>query len=161
MNNIINHIIKQNKMAKLEEKIKEDLKSALKGKDELKASVLRMLIADIKNLSIEKKEDLSEDEVQAAVKSAVKKRKDSIESYKSGGRDELAQKEEDEIKILEEYLPEQMGEDEVAQIVEEVISGMGEVSHADFGKVMGVAMGKLKGQADGNVVSKVVKEKLS
>lgn len=148
-------------MDKLEKKIKEDLVSALKSKEKLKMSVMRMLLADIKNISIDKKEDLNDEEVQAAIKSAVKKRKDSIESYQAGGRDELAQKEEDEIKILENYLPEQMSEEEVIRIVKEVINNMGEVSQADFGKVMGAVMGKLKGQADGNLVSKIVKENLS
>ena len=148
-------------MDKLEKKIKEDLVIALKSKEELKMSVLRMLLADIKNLSIEKKEDLNDDEVLTALKSAVKKRKDSIESYQAGGRDELARKEEDEIKILEEYLPEQMSEEEVIEIVKGVVNNMGEVSQADFGKVMGAAMSKLKGQADGNIVSKIVKENLS
>lgn len=148
-------------MDKLEKKIKENSIDALKNKDKLTSSVLRMLLADIKNLSIEKKEDLSDEEVQAAIKSAVKKRKDSIESYQAGGRDELAKKEEDEMKILEGYLPEQMSEEKIVKIVKEVIDSMGEVSQADFGKVMGAAMGKLKGQADGNLVSKVVKENLS
>ncbi len=148
-------------MKNLEKKIKEDLVSALKSRNELTSSVLRMLLADIKNRSIEKKSDLDDAEVEAAIKSGVKKRKDSIESYLAGNRPELAEKEEAEIKILKEYLPEQMGENEIVKIVKNVISELGAVSHADFGKVMGVAMGKLKGQADGNTVSKIVKENLS
>lgn len=148
-------------MKNLEKKIKEDLISALKSRNELTSSVLRMLLADIKNLSIEKKSDLDDAEVETAIKSGVKKRKDSIESYRAGNRPELAEKEEAEIKILEAYLPEQMSEDEILKIVKNVINETGAASQADFGKVMGVAMGKLKGQADGNIVSKIVKENLS
>ena len=143
--------------------INEDLKTAMKAKAEMDLAVLRMLISSIKNKKIElkKQEDLNDDEVVAVIKSEVKKRKDSIESYKAGNRDDLAQNEEAEIEVLKKYLPEEMSEDAVQEVVKEVISSMGEVTMQDFGKVMGASMAKLKNQADGSVVQKVVKEELT
>ena len=147
-------------MPKLESQIKDDLKTALKSKEELTVSVLRMLMADIKNAAIEKKEDLDDEEVTQAVTKAVKQRKDAIASFQEGGRDELAAKEEKEIEILQKYLPEQLSEEEIAKVVDGVIKSTGASSAAEFGKVMGPVMSKLKGQADGQVVNKIVKEKL-
>ena len=147
-------------MPKLESQIKDDLKTALKSKEELIVSVLRMLMADIKNAAIEKKEDLDDEEVTQAVTKAVKQRKDAIASYKEGGRDELADKEKKEIEILQKYLPEQLSEEEIVKVVDGVIKSTGASSAAEFGKVMGSVMSKLKGQADGQVVNKIVKEKL-
>lgn len=147
-------------MSKLESQIKDDLKTALKSKDELTVSVLRMLMADIKNTAIEKKDELDDEEVTQAITKAVKQRKDAIASYKEGGRQELADKEQKEIEILQKYLPEQLSEEEIGKAVNEVIKSTGASSAADFGKVMGAVMGKLNGQADGQVVNKIVKEKL-
>ncbi len=147
-------------MPKLESQIKDDYKTALKSKEKLIVSVLRMLIADIKNVAIEKKDELNDEEITQAITKAVKQRKDAIASFKEGGRAELADKEEKEIEILQKYLPEQLSEDEIAKVADEVIKSTGASSAADFGKVMGAVMSKLKGQADGQVVNKVVKEKL-
>jgi uncharacterized protein YqeY len=143
--------------------INEDLKSAMKAKDELALSVLRMLISSIKNKKIElkKQEDLSDDEIIAVLKSEVKKRRDSIESYQAGGRDDLVQKEQAEIDFIQKYLPEEMSEEQVVEIVQSVIDEIKPAGPQDFGKVMGAVMGKLKGQADGAVVQRVVKEKMA
>lgn len=151
-------------MPNLQNQIKKDLISALKEKNEVKISVLRMLQSAIKNKEIEVKkreEGLSDEEISQVVASEVKKRKDSVESYKSGGRDELAKKEEQEIEILKSYMPKQMPEEEVVKIVEKAIADTGASSPQDMGKVMGKAMEELKGRADGNLVSKIVKDKLS
>ncbi|NQV13074.1 MAG: GatB/YqeY domain-containing protein [Parcubacteria group bacterium] len=147
-------------MSKLETQLKDDYKTALKSKEELTVSVLRMLMADIKNAAIEKKDELNDEEVTQAINKAVKQRKDAIASFKEGGRDESADKEQKEIEILQKYLPEQLGEEEVVKAVDEVIKSTGASSAADFGKVMGAVMSKLKGQVDGEVVNKIVKDKL-
>jgi len=139
----------------------EKLIKSLKAKDEVATSTLRLLISEVKNEQIAKGSELNSDEIDSIVKRAAKKRKESIEAYKKAGRDELAQKEEKELKVLDEYLPEQISEEEIEKVVEEVIKSSGASGLGDMGKVMGEAMGKLKGQADGNVVSKVVKTKLS
>ena len=140
--------------------INEDLKVAMRAKAELDLAVLRMLISAIRNKKIELKrqEDLSDDEILAVLKSEVKKRKDSIVAYEEGDRDDLVQIEQAEIKVLKKYLPEEMSEEAVREIVLSVIKGMGEVNMQDFGKVMGASMVKLKNQADGTVVQRIVKE---
>ena len=143
------------------EQIKDDIKNAMKARDEAKLLVLRMLTSAIKNKQIELKnrEEVSEELIIQTVKSEIKKRRDAAETYRQGERAELAEKEETEIKILEEYLPEQMDEVKIKKIIKEVIASIGD--GANFGQVMGQAMARTKGQADGIVVSKIVKEVLS
>jgi len=146
------------------ETINNDLKDALKNRDMQALSVLRMIVSALNNEAIalkKKGQGLSQEEEIRVLKREVRKRKDSIEQYKKGGRGELAEKEEKELKILQKYLPEEMSQEEIKKIVEEVISEMGEVLPSQFGKVMGQVMAKVKGKADGAVVSKVVKEVLS
>jgi len=140
------------------------MKEAMKTGDALKRDTLRMLDAMIKNTEIEKmkkEEGLTDVEVQEVIARAVKQRKDSVAQYTAGGRPELAEKESQEIEILTAYMPEQMGEDKVREIIKEVITQTGASSKADIGKVMGAAMSKLKGQADGNVVKSIVEDELS
>lgn len=148
----------------LKQKIVTDMKEAMKSGDAMKRDTLRMLDAMIKNTEIEKlkkEEGLTDAEVQVVIARAVKQRKDSVAQYTAGGRPELAEKENQEIKILMAYMPEQMSEDKIKEIIQEVIVATGASSKADIGKVMGQAMGKLKGQADGNVVKKIAEEELS
>jgi uncharacterized protein YqeY len=147
----------------LKEKISADLKAAMKAGDTVKRDTLRMLDSMIKNVEIEKlkkEAGLNDTEVQEVIQRAVKQRRDAVAQYAAGGRPELAEKENAEIKILMEYMPAQMGEDQVRAIVKEVIAATGATSKADIGKVMGQAMGRLKGQTDGNVVKKIVEEEL-
>lgn len=160
----------------LKEKINQDFKDAFKAKEDLKVSVLRMLNAGIKNKEVEKRMKLAkivsdeaelvkqsaldDDEVLSVISTEAKRRKDSIEQYKTGGRPELAAGEEAELAILAAYLPEQMGEEEVRKIVQDSIKESGVASAADLGKVMKVLMPKVKGKADGNLVSRIVKEEL-
>ncbi|MBU2028298.1 GatB/YqeY domain-containing protein [Patescibacteria group bacterium] len=147
----------------LKQKINADLLTAMKAGDTLKRDVLRMLDAMIKNTEIEKlkkEEGLDDSEVQAVISRAVKQRKDAVVQYIAGNRPELAEKENKEIEILLEYLPKQMSEEEVQKVVAEIIAQVGATSKADIGKVMGPVMGKLKGLADGNLVKKIVEEKL-
>lgn len=145
----------------LKETIYNDLKEAMKAKDELKLSTLRMLKADIMKYEVSGADKESTDEiVQGIVKKAVKQRKDAAEGFEKGGNKEFALKEMAEAQILEQYLPEQMSEAQVEEIAKEAIEQLNATS-ADFGKVMGVVMGKTKGQADGNIVSGAVKKLLS
>jgi len=147
----------------LKQKIVDDMKQAMKAGDAMKRDTLRMLDSMIKNTEIEKlkkEEGLNDEEVQAVIAKAIKQRKDSVEQYTTGGRPELAEKETKEIEILSAYMPEQMSEAKVREIVKEIISQVGATSKAEIGKVMGPIMGKLKGQADGNLVRKIVEESL-
>lgn len=148
----------------LKEKLKNDLKQAMLAKDSEKTSVLRMVISAIGYFEIQKGgagyEATDEDVLQVLHKEA-KQRKDSIEQFRNGGRDELAVKEEKELEMLQTYLPEQMGEDEIRKLVEEAISQTGASTPQDMGKVMGALMPKTKGKADGTIVSKIVREKLN
>jgi len=149
----------------LQKQIEQDFTQAFKGGEKVVVAVLRMLKTAVQNKQIEKKldkgSDLSDEEVIAVIKSELKKRQDSIVSYKEGGREELAKIEEAEAKVLEKYLPEQMSEEAVKEIVKQVAEEMGATSQADFGKVMGAVMSKVNGQANGQVVSGAVKEILS
>jgi len=148
-------------VASLFEKISEELKVALKDKDEIKVSTLRFLISKINNSKIDKGRDLTDEEVISEVEKDAKRHKESIEAFEKGGRDELASKEKKELEILSSYLPEQMTREEVEKIISDVINELGAVSLVDMGKVMSVVMGKIKGKTDGALVSEVVKEKLS
>lgn len=148
----------------LKENISADLISAMKAGDVVRRGTLRMVDSMIKNAEIEKKkkeEGLADAEVVEVLSRAVKQRRDSVEQYEKGGRQDLADKEKKEIEIISGYLPEQLGEDKIREVIKEVITQTGTSSKADMGKVMGQAMGKLKGQADGNAVKKIVEELLS
>jgi len=141
--------------------IEEDLIKSLKAKNTVITSTLRLLISEIKNAQIARGGKLKGEEVDEIVVKSAKKRKESIEAYKKAQRNDLVENEEAELRVLEKYLPEQMGVDEISKIVDEVISANGASSVQDIGKVMGQVMGKLKGQADGSSVSTIVKKKLS
>jgi len=148
----------------LKEKILSDLKDALKSGDNFRRDVLRLLSGAIKNVEIEKKkrdEGLNDQEVVEVVKKSVKQRKDSVEQYENGGRQDLADKEKKEIEILLVYLPAQVSEDKVREEIKKVIVETGATSQKDFGKVMGIAMKRLQNQADGDVVKKIVEQEIS
>lgn len=145
----------------LKEQITKDLIEAMKAKEELKLSVLRMLKADFMKYEVSGADKVATDDVVVdLIKKGIKQRRDAAEGFHKGGNEEAAQKELAEMKILEEYMPEQMGEEEVKKVVQEVIDQLKPAGPQDFGKVMGAVMGKLKGQADGGLVNKVVKELL-
>ena len=148
----------------LKEQIVSDLKESLKSGDSFRRDVLRMLSSTIKNSEIEKKkkeEGLNDQEVIEVIKRSVKQRKDSVEQYEKGNRIDLAEKEKKEIEIISAYLPAQMDEEKVREEIKNVISELGEFSPKDFGKAMGISMKRLQGQADGNVVKKILEEELS
>ncbi|MFH2013923.1 MAG: GatB/YqeY domain-containing protein [Patescibacteria group bacterium] len=144
----------------LKENITQDIKKAMQEKNALLLSVLRGVIAVVKNREIEKKKELDEDEIIQVISSEAKKRKDSIEQFEKGGRQDLVEKEKQELEILQKYLPEQMSEDDIKKEVELAIKESGAVNPSDTGKVMSILMPKLKGKAEGSLVSKIVGELL-
>jgi uncharacterized protein len=141
-------------------KLQEQLKEAMKRKDEVRTSVLRMLISDFKYAQIEKRGELDEVESTQVIKRAIKKRKESIEMYEKGGRPDLASKETAELKILQEFVPAEMDEATVRQKVEEVITELNAKDKKDMGRVMKEVLSRYKGQIDGKVAQKIVTEKL-
>jgi len=149
----------------LEKKINEDLKEAMKSKDEERVSSLRLLNSAIKNKLIEKKEEkekgLDDGEVVKIVKYQIKQLRDAAGEFEKAGRDDLVKQNNKEIEILSVYLPEEMPEDAVRAIVKSKISELGEVSSADFGKVMGLVMKETGDAADGALVKKIVQEELN
>ncbi len=152
-------------MPSLKEQIDNDLKQAMRNKEAETLSVLRMLLSAVKDreISLRSGEDvsLSDEQVLEVLSSEAKKRKDSISAYERGGRADLAEKEKNEIKILEKYLPEQMSDEELKNIVKEVVETHSGASLRDFGKIMGAVMPRVKGKADGNKVGEAVKKALS
>lgn len=142
----------------LKQKIQEDLKIAMKNKQELELSVLRMLNSAIKNAEIaNKRQELKDPGIIKAIKQQIKQRKDSISQYKEGKRFDLVEKERKELKILENYMPEQMSETQIKKTVKKIITDSG---LSDFGPVMGKAMAELKDRADGALVKKIVEQEL-
>ncbi|MDP3954599.1 MAG: GatB/YqeY domain-containing protein [bacterium] len=167
----------------LKEQLQKELNESLKSGDQNKRLVLSTLISAIKNREVmkrgqlaktvtdaselEKQSHLNDEEIIETISSEIKKRKESIEMFKSGGRQELADKEQKEIDILSVYMPEQLGEDKVREEVKKAIEQTRSTSSGqalgpkDMGKVIGLVMGKLKGQVDGGMVSRIAKELLS
>ena len=145
----------------LKEKIQQDLKDALKSGDSRKRSVLGMVISAAKNKEIEKHGELSDEEMVAVISSEIKKRRDSVAQYEKGGRPELAKQERHEADILMSYMPEQMSEEQIREEAKKTIAETGAKDAKEMGKVLGALMPKLKGRADGQTVSKIVKEELS
>lgn len=148
----------------LKENLVSDLKQAMLSRDELKTSTIRMLSSSIKNYEINKGGagySASDDEVLGLIQKEIKQRQDSIESFVSGGREDLANKERDEMEILRTYLPPQISEEELRQIVKKAIVDSGASGLSDMGKVMALIMPQVKGKADGGFVSAITKEQLS
>lgn len=145
----------------LKEKIQQDVKDALKSGNSQKRMVLSMVISAVKNKEIEKRSELSDEEMVDVIASEIKKRRDSVAQYEKGGRPELAESEKQEIDILMGYMPEQMSEEEIRAEVQKAISDTGAKDVKEMGKVLGTLMPKVKGKADGQLVSQIVKEELS
>lgn len=145
----------------LKEKLQQDVKDALKSGDRKKRMVLGMVLSAIKNKEIEKRGELSEEDIVAVIASEIKKRRDSLDQYQKGGRLDLAEQEKKEAEMLMAYMPEQMSEDEVRAEVKKAVSETGANNMKEMGKVIGAVMAKVKGKADGQIVSQMVKEELS
>jgi uncharacterized protein YqeY len=142
------------------EKLQQQLKESMKNKDEIRTSVLRMLISEFKYAQIEKKGTLDEAEGTQVVKRAIKKRKEAIEMYEKGGRVDLASKETAELKILQEFVPAEMDEVTIRQKVDEVIAELGATDKKDMGRVIKEVLARYKGLIDGKVAQKIISEKL-
>jgi len=134
--------------------------SAMKARDEVKLSTLKMLSSALSYEKIAKQHDLSDEEEIAVVRSEAKKRRDAIDSYTKAGQPDRAEKEKTELAILEEYLPAQMSDEDLAKIVDEVLAETKASGPADMGRVIGAVVAKTKGMADGSRVSSLVREKL-
>ena len=146
----------------IKDQLTADMKQAMKDREagKLRLSVIRMVRANIKNVEINDKKELTDDEVLAVLMKEVKMRQDSVEEFQKAGRDELVAQAKEEIAILKKYLPEALSDDELKAIVAEVIAAVGATSPKDMGKVMPAVMAKTKGRADGKVVNNIVKELL-
>tara|TARA_B100000029_G_scaffold89055_1_gene78800 strand:+ start:3116 stop:3571 length:456 start_codon:yes stop_codon:yes gene_type:complete len=141
--------------------ISEAIKSSMKSGDKENTTTLRMAISEIKKEEIDKKSDLTDQEIIVILQKMIKQRKDSSSQFSSAGRDELAEKEEREIKSLTEFLPEQLTEEEIEKIVSKTVNDLNAQSPQDIGKVMGSLKSQLQGKADMSIVSRMVKQNLS
>ena len=142
----------------IKEKLKADLVTAMKARAELKVSTLRLITSAIKNKEIDERKELDDEGVLAVLNTAAKQRRDSIEQFEKGGRQDLADKEKAELVIIQEYLPQQLSKEEVAAFIKEAIAETGAAGAKDMGKVMKALMPKVKGKADGKLVNDLVKE---
>ena len=136
------------------------LKEAMKAKDTVALDSVRAIKSVVKLAEIEAGKELSEEDVHSVIQKAVKQRRDSITQFIAGGRQDLVANEEAQIKVLEKFLPAQLSEAEVAQLVDEAVAATGAAGAKDMGKVMGALMPKVKGKADGGMVNRLVKAKL-
>jgi uncharacterized protein YqeY len=148
-------------MSSLKNQITEDMKSAMKAGEKDRLKVVRLILAAIKQVEVDKRIELDDSAVLAVLDKMVKQRRDSVEQFENGNREDLAAIERAEIQVLETYLPEQLSADELAAMVDEVIAATGAESMRDMGKVMGQIQAKAAGRADMGVVSATVKERLN
>ena len=148
-------------MAQLRERLVEDQKTAMRAKAVERLSTIRMVRSEILNKDKEKGDETSDEEILKLLQTMVKRREDAAEQYDKGGRPELAAKEREEILVVQEYLPAQMGDEEIRQAAQAAIEEVGASSPKDMGKVMGVLSKQLAGQATGGRISQIVKEILS
>ncbi|WP_216830056.1 GatB/YqeY domain-containing protein [Alkalihalobacterium elongatum] len=143
------------------DRLTDDMKAAMKNKEKEKLSVIRMVKSSLQNEQIKLGRELSEDETLTVLNRELKQRRESLHEFEKANRDDLASKLHGEIEVLQQYLPEQLSEEEVIRIVQETIKEVGATSKADFGKVMGAIMPKVKGKADGGLVNRLVQQHLS
>ncbi|MFD2637480.1 GatB/YqeY domain-containing protein [Piscibacillus salipiscarius] len=138
------------------ERLNQDMKQALKNKEKDRLAVIRMVKSSLQNEAIKKGGELSEGDEMQVLTREVKQRKDSLQEFKNANRDDLAEKTEQELEIIQAYLPEQLTDEELEQIIINTINEVGATSKQDMGKVMSAVMPKVKGQADGSKVNKLV-----
>jgi len=145
----------------LRETINQEVKNAMKAKDVKKRDALRLLMSAFKQIEVDERKELSDDDVIKIIQSQVKRRNDSIAQYKEAGRDDLMQIEMDEISFFEPYLPAQLNDEELAAALKVIISELGATTMKDMGKVMGNASKQLAGKADGKRINETVKALLA
>lgn len=145
----------------LREQINQDVKNAMKAKDTKKRDALRLLTSAFKQIEVDERKELNDEDVIKIIQTQVKRRNDAATQYKDAGRDDLMQIELDEIAIYEPYLPAQLNDDELSSSIKEIISKVGASSMKEMGKVMGMASKELAGKADGKRINECVKELLA
>lgn len=145
----------------IKERIREDMKAAMREHNADRLSTIRLLLAAIKQREIDEKIDATDDQVMEIITKMVKQRRDSVEQYRAGGREDLAGKEQNEIDVLSGYLPKQLSDEEITAIIDEVIAAAGVSGMAAMGKVMGAVKAKVTGRADLGKVSGLVKARLT
>jgi uncharacterized protein YqeY len=145
----------------LKARIQEDMKAAMKGGDKRKLGVIRLILAAIKQREVDERTELDDTQILAILDKMVKQRRDSITQYEQAERSDLAEQEQYEIEILQEYLPEALSQEEISTMIAEAITATGAESMRDMGKVMGELKPKLQGRADVGAVSAQVKESLA
>ncbi|HEY4391573.1 MAG TPA: GatB/YqeY domain-containing protein [Paenibacillus sp.] len=144
----------------LSERLNEDMKQAMKSQDKFKLSTIRMVRSTIKNLEIDLKRTLDDNEVLDILSREIKQRKDALQEFEKAGREDLAASSRAEVEIIAVYLPEQLTEEEIKVIVQQTIQETGASSKADMGKVMSALMSKVKGRADGKLINQAVQQAL-
>lgn len=145
----------------LNERLNEDMKQAMKSQDKFRLSVIRMIRSAIKNLEIDQRRTLDDNEVLDILSREIKQRRDSLQEFEKAGREDLAESVKAEIAVIAEYLPQQLTEEEVKDLVLQTIQETGASSKAEMGKVMSALMPKLKGRADGKLVNQLVQQSLN
>lgn len=142
----------------LKQRLYEDLKKAMKTKDEIRTRTLRLIISSIKTLEVEKMTEATDDDVFRVLSKECRKRVEAIEAYKKGGREDLVNEEQRELEIIKSYMPKQLSEEELKEIVKNVVEETGSSSIKDLGRVMKVLMPRVKGRADGKTVNDIVRQ---
>ncbi len=142
----------------LKEQLKDDLKEAMKSKDVFKRDVIRFLNSALKQVEVDERRELSDEDVMKIIQKSLKQREDSITQYKNANREDLAQKEAKELEILLSYMPKQLSEDELEAEIKIIITEVGATTVKDIGKIMGVATKKLAGKTDGKKINEMVKK---
>ena len=145
----------------LNQKIAEDLKQAMKAKDGIRLSCLRMVRSSSKNLQVEKRRELTDEEIQAVISSLIRKGKEAEKEFRNGNREDLALKEEKEIEVFYEYLPQQLTPEKIEENIRQIISDLSAESPKDMGNVMKTAMARMAGQVQGKEVNEIVKKLLT
>jgi hypothetical protein len=145
----------------LKQQLSDAMKSAMKAKDSLRLTTVRMVLAAVKNREIEQRGELADEEVVGVLSSLVKQRKESVQLYREGGRAELAEKEEAELAILQEFLPAPLAVEEIASLIERAVAETGAAGPRDMGKVMKIVSAETRDRADGKLVSDMVRERLA
>ncbi len=145
----------------LKEQLKNDLKEAMKAKDNFKRDTIRFLMSAIKQVEVDTRKELSDEDIIKIIQKSVKQREDAAQQYKEGGREDLYEKEMKEAEILRSYLPKQLSDEELEAELKVIIEEVGATSLKDMGKIMGVATKKLAGKADGKRINQTVKKLLA
>lgn len=145
----------------IQERLTEAMKAAMKARDSVRLGTVRMMRTAIKNREIEARTELEQAEAVKVLATLVKQRRESAEAYRQAGRDDLAAREEQELVVIQEFLPAQLDEEEIRAIIEEAMTETGATSMKDMGRVMKLVTGRTTGRADGRLVSDLVKARLS